>query len=95
MNTTDKTCSNYFFGTPTHNGKMCECHANRPVSTGKFPVVRTCDYCGNWTDEHTLCRPFANLPTDPWCEIPKPNGKKPEQPNEQEAKKKGGKKDGK
>ncbi len=76
MNTTDKMCKNCFFGTPTENGKMCECHANRPVSSGKFPVVRTCDYCGYWTDEKTLCRPFVYLPADPWSGLPQQGERK-------------------
>ena len=65
MNRTGKVCSNCFFGTPMEKGKMCECHANRPVSSGKFPAVRANDYCSNWTDEETLCRPFAYLQTEP------------------------------
>lgn len=64
MNPTNKKCRNCFFGFPLDGGEKCECHVNRPSMRGGFPVVRACDYCGYWTDERTLSRPFLFLPTD-------------------------------
>lgn len=64
MNTTDKKCRNCFFGYPLDGGEKCECHFMRPTLRG-FPLVRTSDYCGYWTDEKTLERPFYKpMPKD-------------------------------
>ena len=65
MNTTGKVCKDCFFGIMMENGVTCECHANKPVSSGKFPPVRPNDYCGYWTDPKNLTRPFSYLPPLP------------------------------
>ena len=64
-NRTGNKCRNCFFGVETESGTKCECHINRPVSSGKFPPVRPNDYCGYWTDPETLTRPFAQLAAEP------------------------------